>query len=134
MVLVVAHITACVWYFFARIGDFEPKCWVVRAGLIDESQATQYIAAFYWSVTTMVTVGYGDITPSTTIEIIMAIFWMFIGIGFYSYTISSLSTFLMSIDTRESILTARLGCHRRRGRRLHRQYPQPVAPPRGPLV
>lgn len=107
MVLVVAHITACVWYFFARIGDFEPKCWVVRAGLIDESQATQYIAAFYWSVTTMVTVGYGDITPSTTIEIIMAIFWMFIGIGFYSYTISSLSTFLMSIDTRESILTAK---------------------------
>lgn len=107
MVLVVAHITACLWYFFARIGDFEPECWVVRADLVDQSQATQYIAAFYWSVTTMVTVGYGDITPKTTIEIIIAIFWMFIGIGFYSYTISSLSTFLMSIDTRESILTAK---------------------------
>lgn len=107
MVLVMAHITSCVWFFFARIGDFEPKCWVVRAGLIDEDAALQYIAAFYWSVTTMVTVGYGDITPATTIEIIIAIIWMFIGIGFYTYTISSLSTFLMSIDTRESILTAK---------------------------
>ena len=35
--------------------------------------------------------------------------WMFIGVGFYTFTVGSLSTFLMSIDTRESILNSKLG-------------------------
>lgn len=103
------HIAACVWYFFARITDFEFDCWVVRAGLLDKDEVAQYIGAFYWAVTTMVTVGYGDITPKTNVEIIVCLFWMIIGIGFYTFTIGSLSTFLMSIDTRESILTAKIG-------------------------
>ena len=103
------HIATCIWFFFARITDFEVDTWVVRGGFTNEADWQKYIAAFYWTVTTMVTVGYGDIVPGNNAERIVAMLWMFIGVGFYTYTIGSLSTFLMSIDTRESVLTAKLG-------------------------
>lgn len=37
--------------------------WIKDNNLVDESVWTQYNNAFYWSTMTMVTVGYGDITP-----------------------------------------------------------------------
>jgi len=107
--LVAVHIAACVWYFIARVTDFSQDSWVVRFGLMEAGVWTQYLAAFYWTLTTMITVGYGDITPGNTLERLVAMLWMFIGVGFYTFTIGSLSTFLMSIDTRESILTSKLG-------------------------
>lgn len=107
--IVAVHIAACVWYFIARISDLGPDSWVVRRGLSDSSNGTRYLAAFYWTLTTMITVGYGDITPGNTLERLVAMLWMFIGVGFYSFTVGSLSTFLMSIDTRESLLTSKLG-------------------------
>lgn len=36
---------------------------------------------FYWAITTMTTVGYGDITPHTTEGKLVAVFVMFVGIG-----------------------------------------------------
>mmetsp|Transcript_25566 Transcript_25566/g.4276 ORF Transcript_25566/g.4276 Transcript_25566/m.4276 type:complete len:230 (+) Transcript_25566:1100-1789(+) len=39
---------------------------------------------------------------------ILAIFWMVAGVGFYSFTVGSLSSFLSAIDTRESVLAAKL--------------------------
>lgn len=107
--LVAVHIAACMWFFVARMTDFSQDSWVVRCGYAEDSEWQQYLAAFYWVVTTMITVGYGDITPGTTLERLVTMLWMFIGVGFYTFTIGSLSTFLMSIDTRESTLTSKLG-------------------------
>jgi CRP-like cAMP-binding protein len=55
-----------------------------------------------------VTVGYGDISARTQLEMAIAIGWMLAGVGFYSFTVGSLSSFLTSIDTRESILASKM--------------------------
>jgi CRP-like cAMP-binding protein len=102
------HFMGCLWFFSARLSDFEPDSWVVRCGFLDESTGYQYLAAIYWTVTTTVTVGYGDITARTQLEMVLAIVWMFIGVGFYSFTVGSLSSFLTSIDTRDSLLTTKM--------------------------
>jgi len=102
------HFMGCLWFFSARLSDFEPDSWVVRCNFLDESTGYQYLAAVYWTVTTTVTVGYGDITARTQLEMVLAIMWMFIGVGFYSFTVGSLSSFLTSIDTRDSLLTTKM--------------------------
>ena len=102
------HLSACVWYFSARISDLDPDTWVVRCGFANEDSWTIYLAAVYWSITTCVTVGYGDINAYTQLEMVIAIAWMVIGVGFYSFTIGSLSSFLTSIDTRESVLASKM--------------------------
>lgn len=33
IVLILAHFTACMWYFIAKIEDFSPETWVVRNNL-----------------------------------------------------------------------------------------------------
>ena len=102
------HIAACGWYFTARACDFEPETWVVRDGCVDASDLMIYMRAFYWAVTTMVTVGYGDVTAQTSIEQVFTLVWMLVGAGFFSFAIGSLSSFFMSIDTLESVLAAKV--------------------------
>lgn len=46
----------------------------------------------------MVTVGFGDIAPTSTGERIFATIYMVMGIILYSYIIDNLSTILVSMD------------------------------------
>jgi hyperpolarization activated cyclic nucleotide-gated potassium channel 1 len=98
----------CFWFMTARIDGFTPECWVVRRGILDADLFTQYLSSVYWAFTTVTTIGYGDITARTELEMILAIIWMLSGVGFYSFTIGSLSHFLSTVETRDSILHAKL--------------------------
>lgn len=51
-----------------------------------------YLAALYWSMTTMTTVGYGDIVMRTDNERIFAVCAMIVGGAFYGYIIGSITT------------------------------------------
>lgn len=107
-VLVTVHIMACFWHFSAKIFNFDIDTWVVRYDLQDKTDTQRYLVAFYWAVTTVVTVGYGDIVAVTQLEKLLAMIWMIIGGGFYSYTAGSMSSFLTSIDTRDTILAQKI--------------------------
>jgi hypothetical protein len=62
-ILFLSHFFACTWMFIARESTSGSK-WFINYGLEDASPDQQYIAAIYWSLTTMTTVGFGDISPS----------------------------------------------------------------------
>lgn len=108
VVSVAVHICACFWFFTWQLDDLSRDSWVVRCGYADSSTDQQYLASVYWAVVTVVTVGFGDISAKTELEMTLAILWMIVGVGFYSFTIGSLSSFLTSIDTRESVLAAKM--------------------------
>ena len=62
----------------------------------------------YWAVATILTVGYGDISGKTSLERVVSILWMLIGIAFYAFTIGLITSVLDRIDTRESHLNSKL--------------------------
>ena len=79
------HIVACFWYFITTMVDPETKTWVSMLGVPDDSEPiTMYIASLYWAYTTMLTVGYGDITAQNDTELIFSIIWMCLGAGIYT--------------------------------------------------
>lgn len=83
--IVVVHMTACGWVWIRDV----PKG-------IDPQSA--YIPAVYWSVSTLATVGYGDITPQTHDEMLYAIVVMMLGFVMYGYLIGNIAGLLNNFD------------------------------------
>ncbi len=57
-----------------------------------DSQINSMLDAVWWTVSTVTTVGYGDIVPVTDTGKIVAIFFMFFGIGVLGIFLSVLGT------------------------------------------
>lgn len=77
--LLVGHGTACGWI-------------ALRVGPMGENAATEYVDAVYWTVTTLTTVGYGDITPRTDAEKLYAVGTMVAGLAFFGYLVGLLAS------------------------------------------
>ena len=58
----------------------------------------QYLAALYWAMSTMTTVGYGDITPQSDAERAYCMVGMVVGGGFYGYVIGIIATLVAVSD------------------------------------
>lgn len=97
-VFFLVHVISCLWFFVAKLDNFNPETWVVRKGYLDDAPSVQYLAGMYWAFQTLTTVGFGDIPATTVYERIIAIGWMIFGIGFYSFTIGNLSSIIINID------------------------------------
>ena len=108
IVCIIIHFVACMWYFMARMNDFSPDTWVVRTNLQDASEGELYLTSVYFAVTTLTTVGYGDVTPHTDNELVLCMIWMMFGVGFYSFVVGTLSSVLTSMDTKSVLLNSKL--------------------------
>ncbi len=88
-----AHWIACVW-----LAIHTPEVRVLIAGQPEMINA--YVQALYWSVTTITTIGYGDITPDKThnAEMIFSMCVELIGAGAYGYIIGNIANILTNID------------------------------------
>lgn len=67
-----------------------------------------YITALYFTVTTIVTVGYGDITPKNSPEMCFVIFLMLIGVGSFSFATGALSSIIAALDSKETDLREKM--------------------------
>jgi TRAP-type mannitol/chloroaromatic compound transport system permease small subunit len=65
----------------------------------------RFLDAFYFSGTTLTTVGYGDLHPTKDVTKIVAVFFMFSGIGivFYSISIIAQKTFAREEERLQAI-------------------------------
>ena len=84
-ILLTAHLVACGWIFITG----NPK---------HLDPITRYIEAFYWTITTLTTIGYGDITPAGNIQIIYVVFIELLGAGMYGLVIGNIASLIANID------------------------------------
>jgi hypothetical protein len=94
MVLVLTHCIACLWFALAYIDGFPSDSWVVAAGIEASDVVTQYVRSLYWTVTTMTTVGYGDISPGRSSEYLLATVIMLIGASLYAFIIGGVASLI----------------------------------------
>ncbi|CAM9091735.1 unnamed protein product [Chrysoparadoxa australica] len=84
-----AHIFGCVWWATSRYN--EGDSWWAADGLTTGELRSLYLASVYWALTTITTVGYGDISPTNDYERWIACITMVCGTTMFSYIIGSVS-------------------------------------------
>jgi voltage-gated potassium channel len=67
-----------------------------------------YIRSLYWAVTTIATIGYGDITPQTPVETVYTIFVEILGAGIYGYVIAIFASLIAKLDVARNHFTEHL--------------------------
>jgi hypothetical protein len=97
-ILLLMHWLACIWFFSALASGFPADSWAARANIVNSGPIAQYIRSLYWTITTMTTVGYGDITPARSIEYVLSAIIMLMGASLYAFIIGSIASLLSSIQ------------------------------------
>ena len=90
LAIVFLHITACIHII---IGRNSYPSWINTIKIENESFTNIYICSLYYLITTITTVGYGDIYGRNIKEILFQIILLIIGTFTYSYLISLVSNF-----------------------------------------
>lgn len=67
-----------------------------------------YANSFYFILTTITTVGYGDINGDTTIELLFSMSIEFIGLTFFSFLTGTISVMFSGDQSFESLINARM--------------------------
>lgn len=90
-----AHVISCLWMITAKL-DESADSWIKQFD--DKSGAEIYLTSFYFTITTITTVGYGDWSATTFVEMIAAIFIMFIGVIAFSFASGTLTNYIQTKD------------------------------------
>lgn len=96
----IVHMLCCGWICVANYSyTMDGTSWVWENDLQGLTRWELYITAVYYTITTMTTVGYGDISAVDTNERVLAVVTMLVGVVTFSYATGSLSSILASVDT-----------------------------------
>ena len=97
----IAHLMACLWYIVGSVSS-ENTTWMTISKITDSNWESKYINSLYFSVYTMVTVGYGDISPSNLYEKLFCIIMMILSCGVFAYSINRLVSILQEMYQKET--------------------------------
>ncbi|WOK98620.1 hypothetical protein Cni_G07332 [Canna indica] len=104
--LFAVHTAGCVYYFMATKYKDKENTWIGSqiADFEERSIWLGYTYAMYWSITTLTTVGYGDLHAWNTGEKVFTIFLMLFNIGLTAYLIGNMTNLIVHAATRTFLM------------------------------
>ena len=116
-----AHGLGCFWYGVHLVvasgyvdgGEAALTTWAYtydngRPATSETPLQIRYLYAVYWSVTTLTTVGYGDVTPTNSYERLFALCTMLVSAVLFGMLISNIGTLVASMDRQAAKVEERL--------------------------
>jgi hypothetical protein len=116
----VVHVLACFWILLGFLWNKDGSSWFIYSGIpaaslkgkkyyeTFESIGPIYIRAVYFIVSSLTTVGYGDIRGVTNYELIFQMGLEFIGIAFFSLLMSSINNILVQESKVQDIIDEKI--------------------------
>nr|XP_043639881.1 potassium channel AKT2/3-like [Erigeron canadensis] len=83
--------------FLAVLYPHEGRTWIgsINPNFREAVLYILYISAIYWSITTMTTVGYGDLHAENAAEMVFIIFYMLFNLGLTAYIIGNMTNLVV---------------------------------------
>ena len=91
VLLISGHIIACLWHFISysyMISNPNEVCWLTVNKLNESPWDERYVQSYYWSIKTMLNIGYGGITPKNIGEMWFNIWAMLFGTILFGYSLN----------------------------------------------
>ena len=91
----------CIYNFISIhifIGHQSYPNWIVHSGSENKNIGSLYLYSFYFLMTTLTTVGYGDIVCISTIETFFQILFLTVGVSIYSWIVSNIGNYVKNQD------------------------------------
>ncbi|XP_068658680.1 potassium channel AKT2 [Aristolochia californica] len=111
--LLLVHYAGCLYYLLADRYPQQGKTWIgaVIPNFREANLWVRYISALYWAISTMTTVGYGDLHAVNTREMIFNIIYMLFNLGLTAYLIGNMTNLVVegtrrTMEFRNSIQAA----------------------------
>lgn len=98
--IIITYFVGCFWYLISEQLNSTDDTFITRFALDDPSKTNydKLIMSCYFALTTLSTVGYGDLYPVSRLEMIFGIFIMLCGVAFFSYIMSSFIEIISNYD------------------------------------
>lgn len=90
--IVLCHVLTCIWVIAAQFKYDGDDSWM--DDYEDQNTTNLYLSSIYYTITTITTVGYGDISAENSLERGVSILVMIVGVISFSFATGSLSSIL----------------------------------------
>lgn len=99
LVLIMAHIFGCGFHYLAILQiESGMESWLGKFDLQGASIDERYISSIYFTFISMITVGYGDIYPTTTAERLYVLIMTVFTTGVFGYSVNKISSIFSTLN------------------------------------
>ena len=104
VIIFITHLNACIWHAVAYFYPSDICCtWLDYSELKSAHWVTRYIYSFYWSISLMATIGFGEkISPQNSFECLIGIGILIISVLLFGYCINSMKQLLDMMSKEEN--------------------------------
>lgn len=113
-VVFVSHLLGCFWFYVGsaqRDDESAKESWLSvydNGSALDASVGQQYLYSVYWALTTLTTVGYGDITAQNDLERAYTMFALLVSAMVFAYLMGDITALIASLDKQKAMIDSRM--------------------------